>query len=263
MRRIHKNSLLLLVVVLLLSACDKHKPEGLLPPAKLEALLYDYHLVQAIVNDIPSSERYKKDCYFDYIYAKHGVTKEELDSSLVYYARYPDGLADIYTRLSERIAQDIQRIEDAEIPEVKREPITIEGDSVDMWYDARIIQLMASPIENRYSFMVPVDTNFKSGDRIEWGGEVLFLNTVTDSLCNYLYLDLAVTYTNDSLLVADTLMYASDTYSLVVSDTSDVIIKSIKGSAYLKGEGGSNRVLLLQPRLIRERKIDDTDTTVN
>lgn len=255
MRKNRTNKIwILLAVVVLLVACHNGRPSDVLPPEKLEAVLYDYHLVQVIVNDMPSNERYKKDLYFDYIYDKHKVTKAEIDSSLVYYARYPKDLSDIYVRLSARIESDIQRIEEADIPVVTREAISVVGDSVDLWYDASLIQLMVSPINNRYSFMVPVDTNFKSGDHIEWGGKALFLNTVTDSLHNYLYLNLTVTYDNDSLIVADTLMYGTGDYRLTVTDTSDVLVKSINGSAYLKGQENTNHVLMIQPRLLREHK---------
>ena len=228
----------------------------MLAPEKLEAVLYDYHLTQVMVNDMPSGERYKKDLYFDYIYDKHKVTKADIDSSLVYYARYPRELSEIYARLSKRVDSDIARIEAAEVPIVKREAVSVVGDSVDLWYDVRIIQMTVSPFGNRYFFTVPVDTNFKAGDRIEWGGKALFLNVITDSLHNYLYLNLTVTYDNDSLIVADTLMYASGNYNLVVADTSDVIVRSINGSAYLKGQESADRVLLAQPYLLRERKQD-------
>lgn len=247
---------MLLALVVLLASCRNRRPSDVLPPEKLEAVLYDYHLVQVMVNDMPTNERYKKDLYFDYIYDKHEVTKADVDSSLVYYARYPKDLSEIYVRLSERIERDIQRIEEAEVPLVKREAVPVEGDSVDLWYDGSIIQLMVSPLSNRYSFTVPVDTNFKVRDRIEWGGKAFFLNTITDSLRNYLYLNLTVTYDNDSLMVADTLMYATGNYSLVVADTSDVLVKSIKGSAYLKGQESDDRVLLAHPYLLRERKQD-------
>ena len=243
-----------MVVCALLVACHNRRPSNVLAPEKLEEVLYDYHLVQAIVNDMPSNERYKKDLYFDYIYDKHKVTKAEIDSSLVYYARYPQELSEIYVRLSKRVEGDIQRIEEAEIPVVKREAMPVVGDSVDLWYDARIIQLMVSPHDNRYSFIVPVDTNFKAGDRIEWEGKTIFLNKVTDSLHNYLYINLTVAYENDSLIVADTLMYVTGDYCLTVTDTTGLQVKSINGSVYLKGQQSSDRVLMIQPRLLRKRK---------
>ena len=241
---------------LLFAACSERKPSDVLEPSKLESVLYDYHLVQSIINDMPSSERYKKDLFFDYVYDKHKVTQAELDSSLVYYARYPKELSEIYASLSERITRDIQRIEESEMPEVKREPISVSGDSVDLWYDARVIQLMSSPLSSRYAFTIPADTNFKSGDHIEWGGEAILLNTVSDSLRNYLYLSLTVAYANDSVQVADTLMYASGNYHLSVVDTTDVQVKSIKGAAYLKGYEASHNVLMVHPYLLRNHKKD-------
>ena len=61
MRRALRNSLQLVAVVVLslLSACAD-KPKGnVIPPDKLEDVLYDYHLAQVVISDLPSSERYK------------------------------------------------------------------------------------------------------------------------------------------------------------------------------------------------------------
>ena len=244
------------VLLLLVSACSERKPSDVLDPSKLEAVLYDYHLVQSIINDMPSSERYKKDLFFDYVFDKHEVTRAEFDSSLVYYARYPETLSEVYVRLSERIAHDIQRIEESELPEVKREPISVAGDSVDLWYDTRVIPLTSSPLASRFTFTIPADTNFRPGDHIAWGGEAILLHTVSDSLRHYLYLNLTVTYANDSVQVADTLMYASGDYRLSVADTTDVMVKSIKGTAYLKGHDASHQALMVHPHLLREHKKD-------
>ena len=259
MRRLRVNRsfrLFASALLLLFAACSERKPSDVLEPTKLEAVLYDYHLVQSIINDMPSNERYKKDLFFDYVYDKHKVTKAEMDSSLVYYARHPKELSEIYANLSVRIARDIQRIEESEMPEVKREPISVSGDSVDLWYDTRVIQLMSSPLSNRYTFTISADTNFKAGDHIEWGGEAIVLNTVSDSLRNYLYLNLTVAYANDSIQVTDTLMYASGRYHLSVADTADVQVKSIKGTAYLKGNEAVHQALVVHPSLLRKHKKD-------
>ena len=61
MKRILVNSLLLTVVIILFAACSGKRKGDVLPSAKLEAVLYDYHLAQVIVNDLPHNQRYKKD----------------------------------------------------------------------------------------------------------------------------------------------------------------------------------------------------------
>lgn len=252
MERVLRNSLLVASVIwLLLASCGEKARADVLPPEKLEAILYDYHLAQVMVSDLPSSERYKKDIYFDYVYDKHGVTEAQIDSSLVYYARYPKDLSLIYTNMSSRLERELERIEEEGIEWVKREAVPVSGDTADLWYDAKLIQLTSSPIENRFAFTVPADTNFKAGDKIVWGGDVLFLDEVVDSIRHYLYMNLQVKFANDSLLQVDTLMYASGNYLLEVSDTSKWSIKSVDGEAYLKNADAVSRLLLVSPHLMR------------
>lgn len=247
------------VVLSLLSACAE-KPKGdVIPPDKLEDVLYDYHLAQVMISDLPSSQRYKKDLYFDYVYDKHGVTKAEIDSSLVYYARYPEGLSEVYTNLSKRIEADIQRMENAGQLVKAREAVAVAGDSVDLWYDARVVQMTSSPLANsRYSFTIPTDTNFKAGDRLAWRGKVLFLDGEIDSLHRYIHLNLKVEYVNDSIVSADTLLYASGDFVITAADTA--VVKNIEGGAYLKSDRVGDHMLMIAPSLIRCRQTEHSDS---
>lgn len=254
MKRNQTNSLLFVaaVVLLLFCACADKRNEQVLPTVKLEAVLYDYHLAQVMVNDLPSSQRYKKDLYFEHVYGKHGVTKAEVDSSLAYYARYPKELSEIYVRLSGRIESDIKRLADEEQPLKVREPIVVVGDSANLWYDVIFLEMNPSPLDgNIYMFSVPTDTNFKSLDRIVWEGRVLFLNESVDSLHKYLHLNLRVSYMNDSIVNADTLLYSSGEFSLEVSDSA--MLKSIDGTVYMKSRETDERLFILSPSLMRYR----------
>lgn len=262
MRRKRVSNLLLVAtsLLLMLSACADKRKEAMLSPQKLEAVLYDYHLAQIIVGDLPSAQRYKKDLYFGYVYDKHGVTKEDVDSTLAYYARYPEGLSEIYDNLSRRVEADLKRIENETEPIKAREAMPVVGDSVDLWYDARIVQMTSSPLgNNRYTFTIPTDTNFKAGDRLTWSAKALFLQGKVDSLHRYLHLNLRVKYMNDSIAAADTLLCASGDFSLIVSDTA--VVKSIDGTAYLKGSDADERLLLIAPTLLRCRRIEYPDST--
>ena len=257
MKRNRVNSLLqvALMALLVLSACSDKRGGEIIPSAKLEAVLYDYHLAQVIVNDLPSNQRYKKDLYFDYVYEKHGVTKAEIDSSLVYYARYPEGLSEIYDNLSKRVELALQRMADEDKPIKVREAVAVVGDSADLWYDINFIEMNISPLRgNRYTFTVPTDTNFKALDRIVWSGEVLFLDDKVDSLHKYLHLNLRVVYMNDSIASADTLLCASGAFSVEVCDSA--VVKSIDGTAYLKSDNVNERLLILSPSLMRYRGRD-------
>ena len=249
------------MALLLCSACSGKRNDEVLPSAKLEAVLYDYHIAQAIVNDLPASQRFKKDLYFDYVYSKHGVTKAEVDSSLVYYARHPKGLSEIYENLSVRVKADLQRLDNEDKPLPVRQPQPVVGDSANLWYDVLFVEMNASPLGgNRYSLTIPTDTNFRPLDRIVWGGEVVFLDDEVDSLYKYIHLNLRVAYMNDSIVTADTLLYTSGSFSISVTDSA--VVKRVDGEAYLKSTDADERVLILSPSLMRYRGSSDTLTVV-
>lgn len=243
----------------LLTACADRRKAAVISPAKLEAVLYDYHLAQVVVGDLPSNQRYTKDLYFDYVYAKHGVTKAEIDSSLAYYSRYPEGLSEIYVSLSDRIKAEIERLSIEDQPIKVRGAVAIAGDSVDLWYDFPVVQMTSSPLgNNRYAFTIPTDSNFRAGDRLAWSGKAMFLQGRVDSLHRYLHLNLKVTYMNDSIVSADTLLYTSGSFSLAVSDSA--LVRSIDGTAYLKSRNADERLLIMSPSLVRCRRVELSDT---
>ena len=262
MRISHVRNKILLVIacVSLLLACTDKRPSNVLSPKRMEAILYDYHLAQSMVSELPASERYKKDLYFDYVYAKHGITADQLDSSLVYYARYPRDLSVMYIKISDKVERDIQRIKEADIPLVQYEAVPVEGDSADLWFDAPLVRMSPSVVNNRFSTVVPYDTNFKANDSFEWCGEVLFVNPVSDSLSRYVRLALMAEYEGDSLSTVDTLLYTSGSYHLVLPDTMGLKLRNVSGEVYYKGRDTSGDILLYDMELMRYRYVDPVDT---
>lgn len=258
----NNRTLTAILSVLLIAACTVKRPSDVLPPEKLESVLYDYHLTQSIISDMPASERYKKDLYFDYIYAKHGVTAAEVDSSLVYYARYPKELSEIYIKLSEKIEGNLRHIEQEDLLVLLRTPQAVEGDSADLWYDSRLVLMSPSRLSNRFSTEVPYDANFESNDRLEWSGKVLFFRPDVDSLYRYLHLSLMVKYANDSLTTVDTTLYTTGTFHLVIADTAGYKLRSVSGDAYYKGADDSDDILLYANHLMRYREAQPTDTII-
>ena len=86
---------ILFVAPLLLFSCEVKMPEDIIPPTKMEALLYDYHLVQSMSSEYASDD-YKEKLYFAYVFDKHNVTQEEFEHSMQWYNRYPKHMKKIY-----------------------------------------------------------------------------------------------------------------------------------------------------------------------
>lgn len=259
MRRMLRNSLLVAFCGLLfLTSCGEKKRFDVISSKKFEAILYDYHLAQVMVNDLPTSERYQKDLYFNYVYTKHGITEAQIDTSLVYYSRHPKRLAEIYSNLSERIENEIKLQENDEPILNKHEAREVVGDSANLWYDKAFVELSPSPFSNKYNFTIPTDTNFWLHDTIRWQGKIILMRDVTDSTEKYVHIDLRVKYMNDSLLTADTLLHTSGDFSLQVADSIGWMIKSINGTAYLKSTNAFDRMLLINPQLMRYHSLSES-----
>ena len=65
------NILSVLFLSTLLS-CEVKVPDYVIPPQKMEAFLYDYHLIQSM-NGQYSSDDYREKLYYSYIFNKHNI----------------------------------------------------------------------------------------------------------------------------------------------------------------------------------------------
>jgi len=94
--------ILLLISILLLPACGK--PSWVLSEKQMEDMLFDIHLADAeISNNYMDfrTEKQKQDLYAS-VFEKHKITKEQFDTSLVWYGKNLSKYLAIYDKLNER-----------------------------------------------------------------------------------------------------------------------------------------------------------------
>lgn len=94
----------LLVSLFVCSCSGESVPKGVLPPEKMEAVLYD--LIRAdelvdfsIIQDSSYRNFSKRSSFYDSISHIHGLTKEALQKSWLYYQGRPDLLKKILESL--------------------------------------------------------------------------------------------------------------------------------------------------------------------
>ena len=90
--RCSRHILRLFAAVVLVTAavlsCSENKVK-VMSQGKLEDVLYDYHLADAMAHTTNvAPDEY--DAYLDAVLEKHGITRAEFDSSMVYYMKYAD-----------------------------------------------------------------------------------------------------------------------------------------------------------------------------
>lgn len=262
MKRIDILALALLVTVL--SGCRLHRPDDVLSSKKMEQFLYDYHLAQAIGQELPKNEKYSTKAYIDWAYEKNGITPDEFNRSLVWYTRNPKELSKIYKRLSNRI--------DAEYKEASRSLSQIEkksfailsGDSVNLWYLSPGAILNTSAYMNKLTYKINGDTTFHKGDTIRLNMSGTFVSTDTVR-SQFSYISLSAYYT-DSFSTTDTILSGNGSVNLSLVLDSKADLKSISGSInYLDPKDSRNSVLLLSGmELMRyhEKALPDTVSVI-
>lgn len=204
--------LVLLMALFMLTGCRLRRPGDVMSPGQMESFLYDYHLAQAVVAELPVADRYTTPAYMDWAYEKHNITKEDFERSLVWYTRYPKELAKIYKRLSNRVDDEYKSASKVQSRIEKKSYSVQSGDSVDLWYLNRICLLNTSDYMNKITTMTKVDTTFHLGDTIVWNLNNTFV-CPEDSSSRWAYMSLSASY-NDSISTVDTLLRESGRISL-------------------------------------------------
>ena len=242
MRKI--DVILLVLLAVMLSGCRLKRPDNVLSPKKMEQFLYDYHMAQAISQELPRDERYATAAYVEWAYRNNGITREQFETSLVWYTRYPKEFTRIYKRLSNRIDDEYKALSRS-LAQIEKKSVSIEsGDSVDLWYLDRTSLLNTSAYMNKLTYKISSDTTFHKGDtvRLSLHGTFVSVDSVASA---YAYISLSAYY-RDSISTADTIMRTDGPIELSVNLDEEKDFRSISGSInYLDSTDNRNSLLML------------------
>lgn len=176
MKRNHIQWCGALLLALGLTGCQVKRPDTVLPDAKMENVLYDFHIAKAMGEEVAYNESYKRVLYVESVYKKHGITKTDFDTSMVWFARHPGELTKIYEKVNLRLKAEREKITRLIALRDNKPLESLPGDSVDVWAERRIHVLTGSPLSNKLAFTLPADTNFKDCDTLKWTVRFRFLN---------------------------------------------------------------------------------------
>lgn len=259
MRKIDFFAVMLLSLTL--SGCRLRRPENVLSPRKMEQFLYDYHLAQAIGQELPKEEKYTTQAYVDWVYRKHGITKEEFNTSLVWYTRYPNEFTKIYKRLSNRIDAEYKAASKS-LSQIEKKGLSIQsGDSVNLWYLDRTALLNTSVFMNKLTYNLDCDTTFHKGDTLMLNLYGTFIS-IDSGVPAYSYMSLSAYY-SDSISTSDTILRNNGDVRLCVVLDSVRNITGISGSVnYVDTTDNRGGMLVLSGiELMRYHERVPVDTT--
>lgn len=83
-------------------------PADVFPKEKMESILYDMHLAEGVIAISPTkgdSNARRALGYYDLIYQKHQVTKEEFKASYDFYIRHPVLMDSVYNNIIVRLSE--------------------------------------------------------------------------------------------------------------------------------------------------------------
>ena len=242
----NKSALLSLAVVCLVAACKPGTPSRYIQPSQMEEILYDYHIGQAaaMTGDGDSEERnFNRTVYMAAVLEKHGVTKAEFDSSLVYYYTRADRFQKMYQRVADRLSEEALSLGASEGEVERYSSFSQNGDTANIWAGNRSAVLMPYAPYNRLTFHQEADSTFRKGDSF-------LLNLLVDFMYQSGTKDaiacLTIRLNNDSIISRVNHVTSSGVNQLRLTIDDSLAVKDVYGYFYLgKGSDQSSTLKLM------------------
>ena len=154
-----------------LCACNK-VPSEVIQPDEMALLMADVHTSEAVVelNWDQFRTDSAKQVLKESVYAAHGVTAEQVDSSLAWYGRNITYYMDVYDNtiaiLEKRLIERGNKVAAAAA-------MSIAGDSVDVWTGPRFMRIYDRLPSKNVLFGYERDRNWQRGDTYTWRAKFL------------------------------------------------------------------------------------------
>lgn len=239
-----------LLPVIILIACFtagcSNRPQGTLSCSKMESVLYDFHLMQGIIDQIPSNERIEKaQDYMNAVYQKHDITEAQFDQSIAYYNRNPKDLHQIYRNLKKRYTAQSEEIKLINGNNDMMAVFATGGDTTNLWNSTRLIMLRNNELQNRESFTIHADTTFYQHDQFIFTITPVFFNETQGNHENNLNIGLSLQYKNGKTIGTTRTIRDNRTHQLTLQAIDDEDIEKITGFIYYIGKNNTRNMCLV------------------
>lgn len=187
--------LVVLAAVLLAAVACSRVPDGVLPKEKMASLLADIHIGESVVESNGSKfpDDSLKRAFRQSIFARHGVTSEEVDSSLRWYGYNMEKYVEVYDRvleiLDERLVAAQENASSTGQSQLTGTAMSLEGDSVDVWYELRFRPFAYNLPSDRIRFFYPSDLNWEKGDVYTFRSKITGTGSPAEFIVGVEYID--------------------------------------------------------------------------
>ena len=235
----------------MLTACKK-TPEGILSKGDMEEVLFDYHLMQGMIDQMNVEERQHTQRYLDAVFRKHGITEAEFDTSMVWYNRNGVLLKEIYADLNKRYKNLEEELKLKSGNSNMLSAFSQTGDTANIWTGDALFILRSKELLNKEVFTLKADTNFWRKDKFHLYANAAFIKEIRDDRDCSLAVGLTLEYKSGKTIgVSKQIDYNSPIdLSLEAADNED--IEALHGYFFYRGkEEMRNIVLVNKIALIR------------
>lgn len=119
-------------VVLLQFACS-NRPDDVLSKSEMKSFLTDLHLLEGVFSSDVTISEDDKILYYQALFQKHGISKAQFDSSLVYYTRNPKVFERIYTGVNKNLEGLRAEVEAGKYTPVLPDSIRLKPLEINIW----------------------------------------------------------------------------------------------------------------------------------
>lgn len=203
-------------------SCNR-RPEQVIESSKMTDVLVDVHKAEGLLE--VQSMVYPTDSDKQEIVAavllKHGVTKAEYDSSLVWYSTHLKDFIRVYDRVKERLQSEgdsLTALLNIYYP-------TISGDTVNLWQERGYYLLDRQRLSSLWTWEMIADTTFFAGDSLAWKFDISHMPAG-----HYAAVALTLRYDKDSAQTKTELLNTAGNYTIGLRADSTLVLKSVVGS---------------------------------
>ena len=161
-------------IFLLVTACSR-APSGIIPERKMQQVLVDMQLADAIISSDPAAFRTddEKKALYRSVFKKHRITEAKYDSSLIWYGKNLDVYMQVYNMALTEVKKRIEEIGVIE-PEKVYSPTT---DSVNIWSIDKYYEFTPASLSNTLIFNFRESEEYSSGSIFVLGMHVWGLSS--------------------------------------------------------------------------------------
>ena len=187
-------------LVLAFAACNR-VPESVIQPDDMAELMADVRVADAVVAVNPAQYAVPgtREALRDAVFAKHGITKAQFDSSLVWYGHNMNIYQDVTDRSIEILEARLEQVNG----QVAEAALSVAGDSVDIWQRPTALMLTDRSPSPYITFNLTADRNWERGDFFTWTAHLVVPPTEASWCITAEYTDGTVETVSANLDVAD------------------------------------------------------------